>query len=146
MGSQDEDESLDQASLIANLMNPQTQMQREPLPPSSAPPSPLHSSGIIDISLRPATDERMDEDESLLGPMGEFVVFGDEDSHISNSETIENHPAPNAPQRTPLPTKHLTDLNRRTTPLPNLSHNSSQDDSLGLGTDVSPSRQVTSLS
>lgn len=141
MLSQEDDDSLDQASLIANLMNPQTQLQRGTAPSSSllssAPQSPLHSSGMVEMSLRPVLDDSIGDDESLLGPRGAFVGLGNEE---------ESHPfsAPNEGRPQPAPdglSKHLTVLNCRTPPMDSVHHS---EDVFGLGTDVSPSsHQVT---
>lgn len=141
MLSQEDEDSLDQASLIANLMNPQTQLQRGTAPSSSlssAPQSPIHSSGMVEMSLRAILDDSIGDDESLLGPRGAFVGLGNEEE--------ESHPyfAPNEGRPQPAPgglSIHLTVLNRRTPPVDSVHHS---EDVFGLGTDVSPSSdQVT---
>lgn len=138
MGSQEDEESLDQASLIANLMNPQTQMQ--PGPASSAPQSPIQSSGMVEMSLRPILDDSMGDEESLLGPRGALVHLGNEDSEPSDSHIAPGHP-PDAPRAS---SRHLANANRSTHPSAGDAHHS--EDGLGLGTDVTPSDQVTFFS
>ncbi|KAG8931827.1 hypothetical protein FRC01_000736, partial [Tulasnella sp. 417] len=134
MGSQDDEESFDQASLIANLMNPQTQLQ--PGPASSAPESPIHSSGAVEMSLRPILDDSIGDEESLLGPRGALVHLGNEDSEPSDNSPLAVRRPPQTPHASSKP---LVPCNSSTLPTAGDAHHS--EDGLGLGTDVTPSDQ-----